>query len=150
MSKEVVLLTGVEDLGVEGEIVRVADGYARNYLLPLKKAALVTAATRRLVEKKQAERIARQAQEKDAAELLAAQLAKITVTLSAKTGDSGKLFGSITVADILAGLEKVGIKLDKKQINLTAPIRELGTHTIEVKAHADVDATFTLQVVQES
>jgi large subunit ribosomal protein L9 len=150
MAKELLLLADVDELGGEGEIVRVADGFARNYLLPQGKATLVTAGTRRLVEKKKAERLARLAAQKEAAAGLAAQLSKLNIEIPAKVGENGRLFGSITANDVLAALEKVGVKLDKKQLDMTTPIRALGEHSIHVKAHADVDAQVTVRVIEEA
>ncbi len=149
MAKEVILLADVDGLGVEGEIVRVADGYARNYLEPRKKAAPVTRATRQLVERKKQERLARDAAEREAAEALAAQLAGASVTIPVKTGENGKLFGAVTVADILAALEKQQIALDKKQLELSASIRELGVFDLPVKLHPDIEATLKVWVVEE-
>jgi len=149
MAKEVILLADVEGLGTEGEVVRVAEGYARNYLLPRSQAAAVTPATRRLVEKKKQERMARDAAEREAAQARAAELAKASVTLTAKTGENGKLFGSITAADVLTALEKQGIKLDRKQLDLEVPIRELGVFELRVKLLPDVETTLKVWVVEE-
>lgn len=149
MAKEVILLAEVEGLGGEGEIVRVAEGYARNFLLPKNKAAAVTPATRRLVEKKKQERLEREAANREVAEELAGKLATVSVTMPVKTGENGKLFGSVTVADILGALEKQDIRLDKKQLELTAPIREMGVFDLPVKLHPDVEATLKVWVVEE-
>lgn len=149
MAKELILLADVDGLGTEGEIVRVAEGYARNYLLPNKKAAAVTSATRRLVEKKKEERLAREATVRDAAQAVAGQLEKVSVTLTVKTGENNKLFGSVTAADVLDELEKQGVTLDKKQLELAAPIRELGMFELPVKLHPDVEATLKVWVVEE-
>jgi large subunit ribosomal protein L9 len=149
MAREVILLADVEGLGVEGEIVRVAEGYARNYLVPRSKAAAVTPATKRLVEKKKQERIAREAADREAAQAQAGELAKASVTLTVKTGENGKLFGSVTAADVLAELEKQGIRLDKKQLELAAPIRELGVFDVRVTLQKDVEATLKVWVVEE-
>ena len=149
MAKELILLTEVEGLGGSGDVVRVAEGYARNYLLPKKKAAPVTAATRRLVEKNKAERQASEEAVRKVAQDLAARLAKVSVTLSVKTGDQAKLFGSVSAADVLRALEKQEIKLDKKQLVLDAPLRELGVFDVPVKLHEDVEATLKVWVVEE-
>lgn len=149
MAKEVILMASVDGLGTEGEVVRVAEGYARNYLLPQGKAALVTPGTRRLVEKKKAERLARVAAEREAAEALAKQLGNVSVTLSVKTGEGGKLFGSVTATDVLTALEKQGITLDKKQLQMAAPLRELGVFDLPCKLHDDVQATCKVWVVEE-
>lgn len=149
MAKEIILLSDVEGLGTEGEIVRVAEGYARNYLLPRRKAAAVTPSTRQLVEKKKQERIAREAAEREVAQAQAAQLEKAAVTLPVKSGESGKMFGSVTAADILEALAAQGIQLDKKQLNLAAPIRELGVFDVPVKLSQDVESTLKVWVVEE-
>ena len=149
MAKEVLLMADVEGLGVEGEIVRVAEGYARNYLLPNKKAAAVTAATKRLVEKKKAERLAREAANLEQAREWAAKLGALTITLPVKSGESGKLFGSIAATDILAALEKEGHVLTKKQLVLTTPIRETGEFELPLKLHDEVEATLKVRVVEE-
>lgn len=149
MAKELILLSDVDGLGVEGEIVRVADGYARNFLLPQKKAAVVTPATQRLVEKLKAERLAREAATLKEAQELAKRLETLTVTLKAKAGEKGQMFGSITAADVLAGLESVGVKLTKKQLELAAPIKELGTVELPVKLHPSVSGTVKISVVEE-
>lgn len=149
MAKEVILMADVDGLGVEGEIVRVAEGYARNYLLPRKKAAAVTPATKRLVEKMKAERKEREVAARADAESLAARLTTVSVTIPAKTGENGKLFGSISATDVLEALAKQGVKLDKKQLVLAAPIRELGVFDLPVKLYAGVDATCKVWVVEE-
>lgn len=149
MAKELILLADVEGLGVEGEIVRVAEGYARNYLVPKSKAAAVTSATRRLVEKKKQERAAREVAEREEAQARAAALANVSVTLTAKSGENGKMFGSIGAADVLAALEKQGVKLDKKQLDLPSPIRELGAFDVRVKLLPDVETTIKVWVVEE-
>ena len=149
MSKEVILMADVEGLGAEGEIVRVAEGYARNYLLPRKKAAAVNAATKRLVEKMKAERIEREAAAKADAETLAAKLATVSVTISMKTGENGKLFGSVSASDVLAALAQQGITLDKKQLSMPSPLRELGVFDIPIKLTADVESKCKVWVVEE-
>lgn len=149
MSKELILLTDVEGLGTEGAVVNVSEGYARNYLLPRKKAAAVTAATKRLVEKLKAERIAREAASREEAQALATRLASVSVTLAVKTGEAGKLFGSIAAVDVIDELAKQGIKLTKKQLTLDAPIRELGVFDVPVKLHDEVEATLKVWVVEE-
>lgn len=148
MAKELILLSEVDGLGVEGEIVRVADGYARNYLLPKKRAAVVTPATRRLVEKLKAQRMAREAATLQEAQELAKRVASLSISLTAKAGGAGQMYGSINAADILAALEAQGIKLSRKQVELAAPIKELGTFDIPVKLHPEVSATVKISVVE--
>jgi len=149
MSKEVILISPVEGLGEEGEVLRVADGYARNFLLPRKLALPVSAATRKLVEKKKVERLAREAAQLDGAAELAKKLAGVSVTIAVKTGDNGKLFGSVTSVDILDQLAKQGYKLDKKQLALASPLREMGVFNVPLKLHPEVEATLKVWVVEE-
>ena len=149
MSKEILLMADVDGVGMEGDIVRVADGFARNYLLPRKLAALVNKGTRRLVERKKQDQIARQTAAEETARGVAAKVAGMTVTLKVKTGEGGKLFGSVTSGDVLASLKEQGLELDKKQLDMTAPIRELGVYSLPVKLHANVEATLKVSVVEE-
>lgn len=149
MAVEVLLLTDVKGLGKGGDVVRVADGYARNYLIPQQKAAPVTEATRRQLEKRQKELQARLAAEKAAAEALAAKLAQTSCTIPMKTGDKGKLFGSVTAAQIAETLKAQGVELAKNQIQLDEPIRELGVFSVPVKLDAGVTATLKIWVVEE-
>jgi large subunit ribosomal protein L9 len=149
MSKEILLIADVDGVGIEGDVVRVADGFARNYLLPRKLAAAVNKGTRRLVERKKLDRIARQTADEETARRVAAQLAGISVTLTVKIGEGGKLFGSVTASDVLDSLKQQGIELDKKQLEMTAPIRELGVYSLPVKLHTGVDATLKVWVVEE-
>lgn len=149
MATEVLLLTDVKGLGKEGDVVRVAEGYARNYLIPQQKAAPVTEATRRQLEKRRKERQARLAAEKAAAEALAAKLAQISCTIPMKTGEEGKLFGSVTAIQIAEALKAQGVELAKNQIQLDEPIRELGVFTVPVKLDAGVTANLKVWVVEE-
>ncbi len=148
MAKELILLSEVDGLGGEGEIVRVAEGYARNYLVPQKLAAVVTPATRRLVEKLKAQRLAREAATLKEAEELAKRLSTLSVKMTAKAGEQGQMFGSINAADVLAALEAEGIKLSKKQLELAAPIKQLGTIELPVKLHPSVTGTVKVSVVE--
>lgn len=149
MATEVILLTDVKGLGKEGDVVRVADGYARNYLIPQEKAALVTEATRRRLEKRRREREAQLAAEKAAAETLAAKLAAISCTITVKTGEDQKMFGSVTAAQIAEALKAQGVDIAKNQIQLEEPLRELGVFTIPVKLNAGVQASVKVWIVGE-
>lgn len=149
MTREVILMSDVEGLGVEGDVVHVAEGYARNYLLPRKLAAPVNQATQRRIEKLRAERQARLEQERAGAEALAKQLSKASCTLVVKTGEEGKLYGSVTSVDILAVLAEQGIELQKKQLELEEPIRDLGVFEIPIKLHPELRATLKVWVVEE-
>lgn len=149
MAKELILMTDVDGLGDEGEMVRVAEGYARNFLLPRKLAAAVTPATRRLVEKKRAERIAREAATRQEAQELAAKLANMPLALTAKAGEGGQMYGSISAADLLTALEAQGVKLSRKQLQLASPIREVGEIDVPLKLHPDVAASIKVVISAE-
>ncbi len=149
MSKEVILMADVEGLGVEGDVVQVAVGYARNYLLPKKLAAPVTDATRKRLHRIREERDARLAQEEAGARELASKLEGLSCTVTVKAGEEGKLFGSVTPADILAAVAEQGVELDKKQLDLSEPIRELGVFELPVKLHPNLSATLKVWVVEE-
>ena len=149
MSKEVILMADVPGLGKEGDVVRAAEGYLRNYLLPKNLAAPVTEATRRQLEKKRRERDAQVVETKNQAAALAKSLEQVSCTIPVKTGEGGKLFGSVTVADILAVLKTQGIELSKHQVQLEEPLRELGVFNLPVKLHPEVQATLKVWVVEE-
>ncbi|MBP7829945.1 MAG: 50S ribosomal protein L9 [Kiritimatiellae bacterium] len=146
---ELILTETVEGLGAEGDVVRVAEGYARNYLLPRKLAAPVTEATRRRLETRRKAREAQQQKELEQARVQAAAIEQASCTLTAKTGEGGKLFGSITSADIAAALKAQGLELDKRQIELPEPLRELGVFNVPVKVHPEVQATLKVWIVEE-
>ncbi len=149
MATEVLLLTDVKGLGKEGDVVRVADGYARNYLFPRQKAAAVTEATRRQFEKRRKEREAQRAAERAEAEALAAKLAQTSCTITVKTGEEGKLFGSVTALQIAETLKAQGIEIEKNQIELEQPIRETGVFTVPVRLKAGIETALKVWVVEE-
>jgi len=149
MATEVFLMADVADLGAEGDVVTVADGYARNYLLPRKLAAPVTDATRRRLAKIRVRRESEQKLQLAAARELAAGLQKVSVTIPAKAGEKEKLYGSVTTTEIAEALEKQGVKLDRHCLALDAPIKSLGVFEVKVKLHAEVEAAIKVWVVEE-
>ncbi len=149
MARELILMVDVEGLGLEGQTVKVAEGYARNFLLPRKLAEPVTKAALRRLEKNRLEREARQAQERAGAETLAASLEALSLTLPVKVGENDKLFGSIGVGDIAEALKAQKVDIDRRKILLAEPIRELGVYTVRVKLHAEVTAALKVWVVGE-
>ena len=149
MSKEVVLMADVKGLGSQGDVVRVAEGFARNFLLPRNLAAPVTEATRRKLEKVRKVREEQDVQELDTAQNLVKSIEQISCTLPVKTGEGGKLFGSVTAADIVSALKAQGIEIDKRQVDLPEPLRELGVFNIPIKALSKVQATLKVWVVEE-
>lgn len=149
MTKELILMTDIEGLGLEGETVKVSEGYARNYLIPRKLAVLVTSAALKRLEKNRLEREARHLKELETAQSLALTLEKMSCTITAKVGENDKLFGSVTTADIIASLKQQGIALDKRKIQMTEPIRELGVFPVKIKLHPQVEASLKVWVVGE-
>ncbi len=146
---EVLLLKTREGLGSEGDIVAVADGYARNFLLPEKLAVKVTKSTIELQKKLVGERSRRAAEELEGYKALAERISSLSVTISAKVGEDDQLYGSVTAADIVKLAEEEGIELEKKNILLKAPIKNLGVYAVEVVLHPEVKGTMKLWVVKE-
>jgi large subunit ribosomal protein L9 len=149
MSKEVILMESIPGLGDLGDVVKVADGYARNYLLPRGMAEPVTEAARRRLEKKRKEEDVRRAQQRTEAEALAARVAGASCSIAVKTGAEGRLFGSVGSADIAEALKKQGIAVDRHAIRLEEPIRELGVFNVPVKLTADIATEIKVWVVEE-
>ncbi|MHB1356241.1 MAG: 50S ribosomal protein L9 [Anaerolineae bacterium] len=136
---EVILLKEVKRLGLAGEVKRVTDGYARNYLIPRGLAVPASDNVRQMLVQKANAQERHEASEKTAAVSRAASLQNIVLTFTAKTGESGRLYGSITSADIAAKLsEIVGEEIDKRKVSLVEPIKEVGQTSVEVKLHAEV------------
>jgi large subunit ribosomal protein L9 len=149
MSKEVVLMADVQGLGAQGDVVRVAEGYARNFLLPRKLAAPVTEATRRQLAKVRKIREEQDVKELEVAQNLVKSVEQVSCTIPVKSGEGGKLFGSVTATDIVSALKTQGIEIDKHQVDLPEPIRELGVFNIPIKVHPKVQATLKIWVVEE-
>lgn len=149
MSKEVVLMEDVPGLGDQGEVVRVSDGYARNFLLPRKLAAPVTPATLKMIERKRAEYEARKGALREESEKQAQLIAATPLTIRVKVGSEGRMFGSVTALDLVDAAKLAGIVLDKKQLHLDEPLRVLGDHKVPVKLAADVQAALKVSLVQE-
>lgn len=149
MSKEVLLMADVRGLGSQGEVVRVAEGYARNFLLPRNLAAPVTDATRRKLEKVRKIREEQDSKELESAQNFVKSIEQASCTIPVKTGEGGKLFGSVTVPDIVSALKAQGLEVDKHQVDLPEPLRELGVFNIPIKVHPKVQATLKIWVVEE-
>ena len=146
---EIILRADVQHLGKIGEIVKVKDGYARNYLLPKGLAYPATEANKKKIAY-EGERVSKQlAAEKTAAESEAAKLAGVQLTFAVKVGEEEKLYGSITASDIQRKLEELGIHVDKRKIDLHEPIRELGDFQVGIKIHPDVRPEVRVTVVKE-
>ena len=149
MSVEMILMQDVKDLGTAGQVVKVAEGYARNYLLPNKFAAPVTESTRRQLAKLQAQREVERKAAVEKARDLAAAIQKGSYTIAMKVGEGEKLFGSVTAGEILKALAAQGFELDKHAVELENPIKELGVFEVNVKVHPEVATLIKVWVVQE-
>jgi large subunit ribosomal protein L9 len=146
---EIILREDVQHLGKVGEVVKVKDGYARNYLLPKGLAYPATEANKKRIAF-EGERLAKQrAAEKSAAETEATRLAEVQLSFEVKVGEEEKLYGSVTASDIQRKLEELGIHVDKRKIDLPEPIRELGEYMIGIKIHPDVRPEVRVTVVKE-
>jgi large subunit ribosomal protein L9 len=149
MAMEIILREDVQHLGKAGEVVKVKDGYARNYLLPQGLAYAATEANKTRITFETG-RIARQrAGERAAAETEAARLVDVRLTFTAKVGEEEKLFGSVTASDIQRQLEEQGFHVDKRKVDLPEPIRELGEFRVGIKIHPDVRPEILVTVVKE-
>jgi large subunit ribosomal protein L9 len=147
---EVILRTHVENLGRRGEIVKVAEGYARNYLLPRKLALAVTESNKRQIEREREAAEARELQEKTQAEAYAARLSAADVSIARRVGgENDTLYGSVTNADIASALEKLGFDIDRRKVQLAEPLKQLGEFTVPIKVHRDVTADVKVKVVKE-
>ena len=147
MSTQIILTAPVENLGAEGDTVNVADGYARNFLFPKGLAMPASAANLRRIESLRKKRAATEAAQLDDAKAIVAKLVKQSYTITASAGEDGKLYGSVTSADISEALKKEGIEVDRRKIVLEHPIRELGVYDVDVKLHADVATKVKIWVV---
>ncbi len=145
---EIILKEPVEHLGNRGDIVKVAPGYARNYLLPRGLALQVTAGNRRQIDHMKKVAAIKEAEERAAAEALAARLSGVVCIIARKVGDTDTLYGSVTAADIAEVLAAQKIEIDKRRIQLPEPIKALGDFTVPVKVHSGVVAEVKVQVVK--
>ncbi len=149
-TSKVLLVKPVENLGGEGEQVAVKAGYARNFLFPKKLAMPVNKANKKQIEALIKARELREAKELENAQALSKALEAMSIAFAVKTGEGGKMFGSITVADLVEKIAEGGIEIAKKAIHLAAPVKELGKHTAQIKLHKDVKVDFSFEVVSEN
>ena len=146
---EVILREHVDNLGRRGEIVKVADGYARNYLLPRKMALLATAGNKKVIEREKEKFDLKEAEEQKVAQAMADRIASADVEIARKVGETDALFGSVTNADIAESLAAKGFEMDRRKIQLHEPIKKLGEYTVPVKLHRDVTVSLKVKVVAE-
>ncbi|MDX2151868.1 MAG: 50S ribosomal protein L9 [Bryobacteraceae bacterium] len=146
---EVILRDDVEKLGHRGQIVKVAPGYARNFLLPKKLAVLATDANKKIVEQERQAHLRKEAKLEGDAQELAKMLNGVTVTIAQKVGEQDQLFGSVTAKDVAELLERQNYTIDRRKIQLDEPIRTLGEHKVPVRLHRGVTAEITVNVIKE-
>jgi large subunit ribosomal protein L9 len=146
---EVILREHVDNLGRRGEIVKVAAGYARNYLLPRKLALPVTEGNKRHVERERKIMEMREAEEKGQAEAMASRLATVEISIARRVGETDQLYGSVTAVDIADFLKGKGFEIDRRKLILPEPIKVLGDHNVPLKLHRDVTVPLVVKVVKE-
>ena len=146
---EVILREDIERLGSRGDVVKVAAGYGRNYLLPKKLAVAATPSNKKIVEQERQAHVRKEHKLKSEAEDLSKMLSGVTITIAQKAGENDQLFGSVTAKDVAEGLEKQNYIIDRRKILLDDPIKQLGEHKVSVRLHRDVISEITVHVVKE-
>jgi large subunit ribosomal protein L9 len=147
---DVILREHIENLGQRGEIVKVSDGYARNFLLPRKLALPATEGNRKHVQRERKIADAREAEEKKGFEALAARIQAVEVVLTRRVGETDALYGSVTTADIAASLADQKIEIDRRKIQLLDPIKQIGEFKVPIKLHREVTAEITVRVEKQA
>lgn len=147
---EVILKEDVANLGHRGDVVKVADGYGRNFLLPRKLAMQATEANKSVIEQMKAAAARRSATEKAQAQDLVVKLEPLVLSFTRKSGENGQLFGSVTSADIGADLATKGFDVDRRKIQLAEPLKSLGDYTVAIKLHREVTAHIKVQVLADA
>ncbi|MGD2269125.1 MAG: 50S ribosomal protein L9 [Desulfobacterales bacterium] len=146
---KVILKETIESLGIIGSEVTVADGYARNYLLPQKKAVVATPQNRKMLEQESAKFELQIAKERKLAEDMAEQLEGVVCTIAAKVSEEDRLYGSVTVRDIINSLSKQNITVEKRMVLLKQAIKSLGTYKVPIRVYKDVEPEITVEIISE-
>ncbi|MDP9113725.1 MAG: 50S ribosomal protein L9 [Acidobacteriota bacterium] len=146
---EVILREEIDNLGRRGDVVKVAPGYARNYLLPKRLAVAANESNKKIVEQEKQAYLRRESKEIGDASDLAKMMATVEVTIAQKAGENDQLFGSVTSQDIAAALERAGYSIDRRKVNLAEPIKALGDYTVTVKLHREVTIELPVHVIKE-
>ena len=146
---EVILREHVDNLGRRGEVVKVADGYARNFLLPRKLALPVTDGNKKVIERERAKFEAKEAEEQKVAQAMAERMATVDIEIARRVGETEALYGSVTSGDIAAALAAKGFEIDRRKINLHEPFKKVGEYDVPVKLHRDVTIHLKVRVVPE-
>lgn len=146
---EVILREDIDKLGSRGQVVKVAPGFARNFLLPKRLAVPATDANKKIVEQERQAHLRREAKDLADARDLAKMMSTVEVTIAQKAGENDQLFGSVTSRDIAEALEKQNYKIERRNIQLPDPIRTLGDHRVTIRLHREVPVEVTVHVVKE-
>jgi large subunit ribosomal protein L9 len=146
---EIILRRAVENLGKPGDVVKVKNGYARNYLLPHNLAYEATPGNLKRIQQERDRLDAAESQRRDSAQEVATKLEQVSLTFSARVGEEGKLFGSVTAADIAQQLEQQGFHIEKRQIDLHEAIKSLGVYRVPIRLHADVKPEIRVWVIKQ-
>ena len=146
---EVILREEIDNLGRRGDVVKVAAGYARNYLLPKRLAVAANDSNKKIVEQEKQAYLRRESKEIGDANDLAKMMATVEVTIAQKAGENDQLFGSVTSQDIAAALEKAGYTIDRRKVNLAEPIKAFGDYKVTVKLHREVTVELPVHVIKE-
>jgi large subunit ribosomal protein L9 len=146
---EIILREDIDKLGARGDVVKVAPGYARNFLLPKKLAVAATDANKKIVEQERQAHLRKEAKQVGEAQELAKLVGAVTVTISRKAGENDQLFGSVTASDISDALAAQHYNVERRKIQLDEPIRTLGEHKVSVRLHREVSTEVTVKVTRE-
>jgi len=146
---EVILREHVDHLGRRGDLVKVADGYARNYLLPRKLALLATDGNRKQIERERAKFEIKELEEQKSAQAVADRIANVEIEISRKVGETEALYGSVTSADVAEALAAKGFEMDRRKLHLPDPIKRLGEYEVPVRLHRDVTVKLKVRVVAD-
>jgi large subunit ribosomal protein L9 len=146
---EVILREEIDNLGRRGDVVKVAPGYARNYLLPKRLAVAANESNKKIVEQEKQAYLRRESKEIGDANDLAKMMATVEVTIAQKAGENDQLFGSVTSQDISAALERAGYTIDRRKVNLSEPIKALGDYKVTMKLHREVTVELPVHVIKE-
>ena len=146
---EVILREEIDNLGRRGDVVKVAAGYARNYLLPKRLAVAANESNKKIVEQEKQAYLRRESKEIGDANDLAKMMGSVEVTIAQKAGENDHLFGSVTAQDIVAALERAGYTIDRKKVNLAEPIKALGDYKVTVRLHREVSVEVPVHVIKE-
>ena len=146
---EVILREDVDKLGTRGQVVKVANGYARNFLLPKRLAVVASEANKKVIEQERMAHVRREAKEKSEAQDLSKLMTGVVLTMKRKAGDQEQLFGSVTAQDISDALAAKNFTVDRRKVHLDEPIKQLGEHTINLRLHREVSIPIQVNVLKE-